>query len=199
MAGHAPRTKGSRARSLNRPVDYQLKITLADIQPPIWRRILVPGLLTLDQLHHVIQQLMGWINAHLHEFVIGSQRYGVPDPDAPVSTVLPDWRVRLQDVAPPPGSHFVYRYDFGDGWEIEIAVEQILAAGPHRRGSVCLDGARHGPPEDCGGPARYAELLTAVRDPSRSEHEAMRVWVGRRFDPERFDVDATNRALRKNR
>jgi Plasmid pRiA4b ORF-3-like protein len=89
MPGHAPRTKGPRCGSLNGPVAYQLTITLADIQPPIWRRVLVPGVLTLDQLHHLIQQLMGWINAHLHEFVIGGQRYGMPDPDMPVSTVCP--------------------------------------------------------------------------------------------------------------
>ncbi len=199
MPSQPPRTKGPRPTSQDRPIAYQLKITLGDIQPAIWRRVLVPGLLTLDQLHHVIQQLMGWINTHLHEFVIGGQRYGMPDPDMPVSTVLPDRRVRLQDVAPPLGGRFVYRYDFGDGWELEVAVEQIRPADPRSHGPVCLDGARHGPPEDCGGPGGYAALLTALRDPSHSEHEALRGWVGRRFDPEHFDVDATNRAQRKSR
>jgi hypothetical protein len=199
MPGRAHRTKDPRSTSLIRPVAYQLKITLADIEPPIWRRVLVPGLLTLDQLHHVIQQLMGWTDAHLHEFVIGSQCYGMPDLDAAVSTVLPDRRVRLQDVAPPPRGRFVYRYDFGDDWEHEVMVEQILPADPHGRGPVCLAGARHGPPEDYGGPGGYAELLAALRDPSHSDHNAMRVWVGRRFDPEHFDVDATNGALRKRR
>ncbi len=193
------RRKGPRPMSLTRSVAHQLKITLVDIAPLIWRRVLVPGPLTLDQLHHVVQQLISWTDAHLHEFVIGGQRYGMPDPDMPVSTILPDRLVRLQDVAPPSGGRFVYRYDFGDGWELEIAVEQILPADPHSRGPVCLDGARRGPPEDCGGPAGYAELLATLRDPSHSEHNAMRGWVGRRFDPEHFDVDATNRALRKNR
>jgi hypothetical protein len=65
---------------------------------------------------------MGWTDSHLHEFVIGSQRYGIPDPDAAISTVLPDRRVRLQDVAPLAGGRFVYRYDFGDGWEHEVVV-----------------------------------------------------------------------------
>jgi hypothetical protein len=81
MPGQPRRTNGSRSTGLDRPVAYQLKITRAEIQPPIWRRVLVPGLLTLDQLHHVIQQVMGWIKAHLHEFVIGGQRYGMPDPE----------------------------------------------------------------------------------------------------------------------
>ncbi len=195
MPGQPRRTKGPRSTSLNRPVTYQLKIALAHIQPPIWRSVLVPGPLTLDRLHRVIQQLMGWTDSHLHEFVIGSQRYGIPDPDAAISTVLPDRRVRLQDVAPLAGGRFVYRYDFGDGWEHEVVVEQILPADPHGRGSVCLAGARHGPPEDCGGPGGYDELLAALRDPSHPEHGRTRAWVGRRFDPEQFDVDATNRAL----
>jgi len=185
--------------SLNRPVAYQLKITLADIEPPIWRSILVPGLLTLDRLHRVIQQVMGWTDAHLHEFVIGRQRYGKPDPDATVSTVLPDRRVRLQNFAPPPDGRFIYRYDFGDNWEHEVVVEQILPADPHGRGPVCLAGARHGPPEDCGGPGGYDELLAALRDPGHPGHEEMLAWVGGRFDPEHVDLDAINRALRKNR
>ncbi len=199
MPGQPRRTKGPRPTSLNRPVAYQLKITLADIQPPIWRRVLVPGPLTRDRLHHVIQQLMGWTDAHLHEFVIGSQRYGMPDPDATISTVLPDRRVRLQDVALPPDGRFVYRYDFGDNWELEVVVEQILPADPHGRGSVCLGGARHGPPEDCGGLGGYAELLAALRDPSHPGHQEMLTWVGGRFDPKDIDVDAINRALKKIR
>ncbi len=64
----------TRSASLNRPVAYQLKITLTGIEPPIWRRVLIPGPLTLNRLHHVIQQLMGWINAHPHEFIIGGGR-----------------------------------------------------------------------------------------------------------------------------
>ena len=60
---------------------YQLKVTLLDTKPPVWRRVLVDGDATLDHLHEVIQAAFGWWNYHLHEFEIGRRRYGVPDPD----------------------------------------------------------------------------------------------------------------------
>jgi hypothetical protein len=31
-----------------------LKVTLRDVRPPIWRRLLVPAGMALDDLHHVI-------------------------------------------------------------------------------------------------------------------------------------------------
>jgi Plasmid pRiA4b ORF-3-like protein len=43
---------------------YQLKITLADIKPPIWRRVQVKDG-SLSKLHAVIQVVMGWTNSHL--------------------------------------------------------------------------------------------------------------------------------------
>ncbi|NUK18206.1 plasmid pRiA4b ORF-3 family protein, partial [Streptomyces lunaelactis] len=46
----------------------QIKVTLADIRPPIWRRLQVPADLTLDRLHLVIQTAMGWENYHMHLF-----------------------------------------------------------------------------------------------------------------------------------
>lgn len=43
---------------------YQLKITLRDSKPPIWRRVLVPGTFSLYKLHSVIQVAMGWDDSH---------------------------------------------------------------------------------------------------------------------------------------
>ena len=60
---------------------YRLYIFLLDIAPPIWRRIELSSEASLAQLHKVLQTAMGWQDYHLHEFEIGDQRYGVPDPD----------------------------------------------------------------------------------------------------------------------
>jgi Plasmid pRiA4b ORF-3-like protein len=57
---------------------FQLKITLLGVNPPIWRRVLVPRDLTLAQLHTVLQTVMGWENYHLHEFHIGGLTIGYP-------------------------------------------------------------------------------------------------------------------------
>ncbi len=49
---------------------YQLRIALTRIKPPIWRRVQVPGEITLAQLHQVIQTAMGWQDYHMHEFAV---------------------------------------------------------------------------------------------------------------------------------
>ncbi len=57
---------------------HQLKVTLKDTQPPIWRRIVVPSDFTLAELHDVLQETMGWHHSHLHDFRIGKVTYGDP-------------------------------------------------------------------------------------------------------------------------
>lgn len=68
------------AETKNR-VLYQLKVTLHDVHPPIWRRLQVWDDTTLPQLHRILQVVMGWEDYHLHEFHIGRRVYAVPDPD----------------------------------------------------------------------------------------------------------------------
>ena len=57
---------------------YQLKVTLRDIDPSIWRRIQVWEDTTLGQLHEILQIVMGWEDCHLHEFIIGRRLYSIP-------------------------------------------------------------------------------------------------------------------------
>ena len=177
---------------------YQIKVTLLGTSPPIWRRLLVPASLTLAQLHYVLQAAMGWDNDHLHDFRIGKQRYAEPDPDDPPmgpGATADEGAVRLSRVLGKAGAKAVYTYDFGDGWEHGIVVEKILPPEEGRAYPVCVDGKRHGPPEDCGGVGGYYNLLEAVGDPEHDEHEEMREWLGDDFDPEAFSVDEVNRRL----
>lgn len=59
----------------------------------------------------------------------------------------------------------------------------------------CLAGARACPPEDCGGPAGYERLLRVLAEPDHPDHDELTQWVGGEFDPEAFDVAATNELL----
>ena len=62
-------------KKVENPQDiYQIKVTLLDTSPPIWRRLLVPANLTLEQLHDVLQLTMGWEGCHMHDFRIGQKR-----------------------------------------------------------------------------------------------------------------------------
>jgi len=173
---------------------YQLKITLKRIKPPIWRRIQVPGSITLYKLHEVLQVVMGWHDCHLYQFTINGTYYGEPDDEFLVE-VKNARRKKIKDMVKQERKKFIYEYDFGDGWEHEIVVEKVLPPEPGKRYPVCLKGKRACPPEDCGGPWGYASLLDILQNPDHPEYKDMREWVGD-FDPAHFDLEEVNSELK---
>ena len=184
-----PRAKPSSDLSV-----YQLKVTLRNSKPPIWRRIQVTSDTRLSVLHRVLQAVMGWEDAHLHQFMAHGMYYGTPHPDLGFE-VKNEQQVSLQQVVSRVKDKLIYEYDFGDSWEHELLVEKILPLEAGQPYPVCLTGKRACPPEDCGGIWGYASLLEAIRDPEHPEHEEMVDWVGGAFDPEAFDLDEVNSAL----
>jgi len=175
---------------------YRLKISLREVRPLVWRRLEIGGSADLAELHDAIQLAFGWYDAHLHEFRIDGRNYGEPDPEWDREAPVQDERkAHLALVAPPVGGRFLYLYDFGDGWEHDIVVEAIEPSGPRVRYPRLLAGARAGPPEDVGGPPGYVDLLKAIRDPRRPDHEEMLEWVGGDFDPDAFDPRDVNDAF----
>ena len=177
---------------------HELTITLFGVQPPVWRRIRVPSGATLSRIHGDIQAVMGWSNSHLHQFEIGDIRYGSPDPDYLPAFGEPVQDERKSKLGPlaHEGDRFIYEYDFGDSWEHEIAVEQILAGRPSSAPSRCLEGARSCPPEDVGGWSGYADFLDAMADPQHPDHDYLSEWIGGRWDPEFFTLDGANEAFK---
>lgn len=185
------------ARQNNRAL-YQLKVTLRDIEPPVWRRIQVWEDTMLGRLHDVLQIVMEWEDYHLHEFRIGRRVYSVPDPDDDLyeRKVIDEKRERLRDVVPRVGTSFEYAYDFGDDWCHELLLEAILMPEPGQAYPRCIAGERRAPPEDVGGTSGYEEYLQALADSQHEEHENMLQWRGP-FDPELFSLDEVNRQLQK--
>lgn len=170
---------------------FELRVTLRHIKPAIWRGLQVPAELTLGELHQVLQLAFGWLDSHLHDFSVHDIQFGVVDVED-AFFVVDEHAAPLGAVAN-AGSKLVYRYDFGDGWEHEVKVERVVAGGED--GIRCTGGARACPPEDCGGAPGFAGLLKALANPKHEEHAAMKQWVGRGYDPERFDLAATNKKL----
>jgi hypothetical protein len=173
---------------------YQIKVTLEDSHPPIWRRILVPDSITLAKLHSILQVAMGWTDSHLHQFIAGDAYFGVPDPDYGFE-MHDERRVKLAQIVPGEGSKFRYEYDFGDGWLHTLLVEKILPPQPGQPVPVCVKGKGACPPEDVGGMWGYYGFLEAIQNPDHPEHEDYLEWVGGEFDPEAFDLDETNELL----
>lgn len=178
---------------------YQLKITLKDCRPTIWRRVQVRSSATLAHLHWVIQISMGWTNSHLHSFTIRGVEYGVPMSELGFDEMgLRDEQpVKLSKVIPGEKFKFSYLYDFGDSWDHEILVEKVLEADPDTDYPICVKGKRACPPEDCGGVWGYRGFLEAIQDPDHPEHEEMLEWVGGSFDPEDAELDEANHQLKQ--
>lgn len=175
----------------------QLRIELAWLKPVIWRRVVVPEVITLAKLHKVIQAAMGWTDSHLHEFEIGRSRYGIPDPDWDMDeAVIPEKRITLA-MSLAGAKSFRYTYDFGDGWEHRIKVEKSLSAGTHPRTPLCTAGANACPPEDVGGPPGYVDFLDAISNPAHPEHEDMLTRCGGSFDPKAFNIERANQRLQR--
>jgi hypothetical protein len=177
---------------------HQLKITLRSVKPPVWRRIVVRSDKTLGELAPILEAAMGWLGGHLHVFDVDGTWYGTPDPDWGRDD-LDERKFRVRDVLPEVGSKLRWDYDFGDGWEHNVVVEEIIAAEPGVEYPICLAGRRACPPEDCGGPWGYADLLNALADPAHPDHEGMREWAPLNFDPARFDLEETTLAMRSPR
>jgi hypothetical protein len=175
---------------------YQIKITLRDSKPPIWRRLLVSGDTKLSELHSIIQEVMPWWDYHLHQFDVDGVFYSTPHPDD-YHEVVDERKTKLGDIAGSEGAKFIYEYDFGDGWDHIIQVERILPPDPAQPLPVCIKGKRACPPEDVGGIWGYEVFLKAIKDPKHSEHDMYIEWIGAGFDPEEFDLEAVNERLRK--
>ncbi|TDC69729.1 plasmid pRiA4b ORF-3 family protein [Actinomadura sp. GC306] len=175
---------------------YQLKVQLRYVtKPPVWRRLRLPAGITLDRLHEVVQAAMGWQNYHMHVFSHESGEYGVRDPELGYRD---ERKVSLSQLLTAPGDKIVYTYDFGDGWEHDIVLEDILP--PEVTAPVCVTGKGACPPEDCGGSWGYADLKHTLADPNAENHKNMLEWLdltsGDEFDPKHFSPEEANQRLR---
>jgi hypothetical protein len=175
----------------------QLRVTLVDLEPTIWRRLQVPGEVRLSRLHAILQAGMGWEDKHLHSFEIAGQSYETLDEDDDQDDeAIDEDSVILSDLVE-AGTVFSYEYDFGDSWNHEIAVESVESVLQALKVAVCPDGQRACPPEDCGGVHGFAGFLEAIGDPDHAEHHDYLNWVGGSFDPARFDLAAINAVLQR--
>jgi hypothetical protein len=181
------------------PSIYELKITLLEIEPPIWRRIQVPSTILLCCVHDALQAVMGWTDSHLHQFEKDGKYWGVPDPDAFEDDfeIIDESRVALDKIFKAEGDCVVYLYDLGDKWRHEILLEKILPLDAGSNRPVCLAGGRRCPPEDVGGPSGYQEFLEVIFEPGHEEFEHYRAWAGNPVHAEEFDLKAVNEILER--
>ena len=163
----------------------KLKVTLAGVRPPIWRRLLIPADATLADLHAAIQAAMGWHGGHLHEFDLTFARYGDP---TNTDDVDDEAEVTLGSLIGAGATRFRYTYDFGDDWVHQIVVEGRVPRSADQHYPACIDGRRSCPPEDSGGPYGLAELLAVRADPNHPDHAEVAEWLEQDYDPAAFSI-----------
>jgi hypothetical protein len=180
-----------------------LRIELKDVEPLVWRRVLVSNQWTLSSLHHYLQWVIGWTDTHAHEFQVGA---GVVAPEWWIAEVGLDEHshhyrdersVSVAAVASELGmrGEIEYRYDMGDGWRHRIVIESLPSTlkDEHPRLPVCVAGENACPPEDCGGPQGYLMFLEVLANRKHEQHEDIVRWIGGVFDPKGFDLNRINR------
>ncbi|HIH75507.1 MAG TPA: plasmid pRiA4b ORF-3 family protein [Methanosarcina sp.] len=175
---------------------YQLKLSMKGIIPRIWRQVQVPENYTFLELHKVIQASMTWENYYLHEFEISNPKTGKPEiitaggDDFKYSgkePPVPEDNARLSDYLTLENNNALYTYNFGDNWQVEILLENILPRRKKTEYPICIEGERAAVPEDVGGILGYEDMLEILRDPEHEDYEDTILWLGEDFDPEYFD------------
>lgn len=175
---------------------YQVKVTLKDIKPPIWRRFQVQSEISMFNFHRVLQNVMGWYDSHLWEFESQGQFMsgGFEDDDGAAHDKFYK-KLKLADVLQREKQKIGYTYDMGDGWEHDIVLEKVLEPSAGVKYPLCIAGARACPPEDCGSVPGYYEKLEIIGNPKHPEYKETLEWLGDSYDPEKFDLKEINNAL----
>lgn len=182
---------------------FVFKISLNDSRPLIWRRIVVPENYTFFELHCAIQDAIGWMDGHMHDFRITDTKSGktiregttviaLPDPEfEPTFTTKNEREELLNQWFGVKMKQCVYTYDFGDNWDHTILLEKVVPYDTYDHYPQCLAGAEACPPEDCGGLGGYDRIQKIVKNKKHPEHKEVLEWLdldsATDFDPHHFD------------
>jgi len=179
------------------------RVDLIGTKPPIWRKIEVDDSMTFEELHLVIQDAMGWFNAHLYGFYFGRHMSiecnleGVRNCGSNFDQSYLASKVKLSNFIKKIGYKFVYVYDFGDDWDMLLTVKAIVPKKRGQRRAFFVSGKKNAPPEDCGGVWGYYNLLEILKNKEHSDYEMWAEWIGGDFDPEYFNHEEINKRLEK--
>ena len=169
----------------------QIKISLKDSSPLIWRRLHVSATQPLRGLHRIIQASFSWKSTYLYVFNVEGIEYGDPEFDNGEMGWYNDQTKRLSQIAKTT-NHFTYTYDFGDCWIHEIEIEEFLNSKKGVKYPVCIDGEEVSPLDDVGGLHGHYNMLEALGDSNHPEHEDISEWTENFYHYHKFDISSIN-------
>ncbi len=188
---------------------YEIKVSIRDTHPPVWRRLQIPEGITFHELNAIIQLAFDWCGYHLYNFEVGATLNGEG-----ISIELPgsedDWsycevknaKKEKIDKYFKKYKKMEYIYDFGDNWVHDITIEKIIETDIKLIKPICIKAKMANLPEDCGGPWGYEELLEILADKKHEEYKAMKDWVNNGYtdwydDREYVNIEEINKRLEK--
>jgi hypothetical protein len=199
ITGVFPKKEAVKTEKADKPVpSYILHISLTFSDPLIWRRVQVPGSISLATFHHVIQLSMGWSDTHAHQFHVGKISYEPTLGSAAIGETkrYDERNFQLQDLEESMRFMFAYLYDAGDIWEHEIRLEEVVYPSEKLHNPVLLAGEQACPPETISDVHEYQALLTSLENPAVNGHQKLSELTGSSdFDPNFFDLEAARHRL----
>lgn len=187
---------------------YELKLELKLTNHEVVRKVVLPANTTLNRLHYLIQLVFGWMDSHLHQFMLLPQ--GASSPASSVKLYIvnaanpteeslkAENQPRMVDVsttikeALSQQCDLWYEYDFGDSWQHKITLEKVCTL-PARQYRL-LESTGVCPPDDVGGECGYDEFTQVFADENHPEHHDIRDWFIAQTD-HRLTIDEINATL----
>ncbi len=158
---------------------YRYRAELLDVEPPCVRTILVPDRFNFRDLAYTLNAAFDWWEGHEHIFgvVIDPEKDDVLDvTDYGDEIGLDVYETEDALLREYPGKTIQYTYDMGDEWRHLVTFEGKVEDYDLPYPSLESYEGR-APPEDCGGPCGYGELLVKLSDPDDPEHYDMMDWA----------------------
>ena len=143
----------------------------------VWRRIMVPEMTSLEELHRIIQNVFMWKNSQMFQFS---------------GENILDNRITMAELGDQGLIEFLYEY--GTKWTVKIILisrNTVTVENPIR----CVAGAGASPPETIGGPLRFRRFITALSANNGADRQGANHELGENFKPDDFDLESCNRGL----
>lgn len=192
-----PKSQPKPAKKTSQKYALTLDVALKGSPRKVYRQLVVPSTLNLEDLGEILVCAVGWDGDHLNQFIDGEEYYSGPKEY--------DWEIEDNDARQftigqllrRVNAKIKWEYDFGDSWmhEIKLVEKRKLDASEEVEVQL-LKATGACPPEDCGGTGGYRHLLNVLKDPGCEEYDEMVDWLGGRFDPKSFNIEAARRRIK---
>jgi hypothetical protein len=179
----------------------KVRVELGGVDEPVWRELLLPARLTLEDVHQALQLAFEWEDSELHEFQYGHQRFLDARDDLLMenANLSSDGEIRLHRLIETLPTDLHYVYGQGEIWIHTVRFLEIQEACPLMLYPLCIGGQNASPPEGVGAAVGYNDFIKCLQKPSSTEGKEALHWIGGYWDPTAFSANAINLQLHSDR